>query len=164
MSILAFRIIYQIVKKPRPKVKEAPSEEIAVEPIHYLQRVSRARRSSYAFSHREGYANLITQGTIMRRARDTNSELMNDDQPPSEDDIPPSFRDPTWHPRRLSFLVKRKHQRMERISSERMCPSAVESPSLPVGRQTPSDFGNQSKSLNTRRSPSSGQRLPSSRD
>ncbi|KAM9244875.1 phospholipid-transporting ATPase IK [Dugong dugon] len=120
LSVLAFRIIYQIVKKPRLKVEEVPSEEIMVEPIQYLQRESRARRSSYAFSHREGYANLITQGTIMRRARDTNSELLNDDQPPSEDEIPPSFRDPTWHPRRLSFLVKRKHQRKEKISSEGM--------------------------------------------
>lgn len=38
--------------------EELPVEEIAMVP--------RARRSTYAFSHQEGYAKLITQGTIMR--------------------------------------------------------------------------------------------------
>uniref|UniRef100_A0A452THZ0 Phospholipid-transporting ATPase n=1 Tax=Ursus maritimus TaxID=29073 RepID=A0A452THZ0_URSMA len=51
------------------EVEEAPSEEIiTVEPGPYLHRGSRGRRSSYAFSHREGYADLITQGTSLRKA------------------------------------------------------------------------------------------------
>ncbi|XP_036138171.1 phospholipid-transporting ATPase IK-like [Molossus molossus] len=59
LPVLAFRVIYQALKQPLPKEEEeVPSEEIILPP--------RARRSSYAFSHQEGYASLITQGTILR--------------------------------------------------------------------------------------------------
>uniref|UniRef100_A0A8C7AGQ3 Phospholipid-transporting ATPase n=1 Tax=Neovison vison TaxID=452646 RepID=A0A8C7AGQ3_NEOVI len=69
LPTLALRVICQALKKPGPKEREeAPSEEIvAVEPGPYPQRGSRGRRSSYAFSHREGYADLITQGTSLRK-------------------------------------------------------------------------------------------------
>ncbi|XP_042638711.1 phospholipid-transporting ATPase IK [Orycteropus afer afer] len=130
LSVLAFRIIWRLVKKPRPKVEEAPSEEIMVEPISYLERGSRVRRSSYAFSHREGYANLITQGTILRRPQDTNSELLNHDQPPSEEEVPPGFKDPTWLSRRLSFLGKKKYPRVEEVSSEHTLPVGASQPAL----------------------------------
>ncbi|KAM6216677.1 phospholipid-transporting ATPase IK [Rhynchocyon petersi] len=73
MFFLAFQFIYEAVTKPYAKV-EIPSEEILVEPISYLQREGRGRRSSYAFSHHEGYANLITQGTSLRKSQDTNKD------------------------------------------------------------------------------------------
>ncbi|XP_059015277.1 phospholipid-transporting ATPase IK isoform X1 [Mustela lutreola] len=70
LPTLALRVICQALKKAGPKEREeAPSEEVAaVEPGPYPQRGSRGRRSSYAFSHREGYADLITQGTSLRKA------------------------------------------------------------------------------------------------
>lgn len=48
--------------------EEELGEEVEEVPIEEIAMVPRARRSSYAFSHQEGYANLITQGTIMRRS------------------------------------------------------------------------------------------------
>ncbi|XP_006869134.1 PREDICTED: probable phospholipid-transporting ATPase IK [Chrysochloris asiatica] len=160
MFALAFRIIYQIVKKSRVKVEEVPSEEIVEEPISYIHRGSRVRRSSYAFSHREGYANLITQGTIMRRARDTNSELMNDEQPPSEDEMPPSMKDSSWHPRRLSLLGKKKHQRVEKTPSEDVVFNPMGNSSVASEGQAP-HLENQSKSSIPMTSP---EKKPSSRD
>ncbi|XP_012659874.1 phospholipid-transporting ATPase IK [Otolemur garnettii] len=78
LPILAFRIIYQALKKPclkEEEKEEASTEEITtVEPIPRLQRQTRSRRSSYAFSHREGYADLITQGTILRKPPEVSSE------------------------------------------------------------------------------------------
>ncbi|ELK29453.1 Putative phospholipid-transporting ATPase IK [Myotis davidii] len=53
--------------------EEEKAEKITAEPLPYLCRQSRARRSSYAFSHREGYADLITQGTSLRRSPGVNS-------------------------------------------------------------------------------------------
>lgn len=47
--------------------KEEEKEEVEEIPIEEIAMVPRGRRSSYAFSHQEGYANLITQGTILRR-------------------------------------------------------------------------------------------------
>nr|KAF6347845.1 ATPase phospholipid transporting 8B3 [Myotis myotis] len=69
---LALPVIYQALQKPHSKEEET-AEEIAAEPLPYLCRQSRARRSSYAFSHREGYADLITQGTGLRRSPGVNS-------------------------------------------------------------------------------------------
>ncbi|KAM7143495.1 phospholipid-transporting ATPase IK [Molossus nigricans] len=70
LPVLAFRVIYQALKQPLPKegeeeVEEEEEEEVPSEEIIFPPR---ARRSSYAFSHQEGYANLITQGTILRRS------------------------------------------------------------------------------------------------
>ncbi|XP_053766427.1 phospholipid-transporting ATPase IK-like [Desmodus rotundus] len=63
LPVLAFRVIYQALKQLRPK-----EEEEEVVPTEEIITIPRARRSSYAFSHQEGYANLITQGTILRRS------------------------------------------------------------------------------------------------
>lgn len=48
------------LQKKKEEEEAAPTEEITVVP--------RAPRSSYAFSHQEGYASLITQGTILRKS------------------------------------------------------------------------------------------------
>ena len=48
--------------------EEEEEEEEEVVPTEEIITIPRARRSSYAFSHQEGYANLITQGTILRRS------------------------------------------------------------------------------------------------
>ncbi|XP_016053287.1 PREDICTED: phospholipid-transporting ATPase IK-like [Miniopterus natalensis] len=67
LPVLALRIIYQALKQPRPKEEKEEEEEEKEVPIEEIMVAPRARRSSYAFSHQEGYANLITQGTILRR-------------------------------------------------------------------------------------------------
>lgn len=50
------------------KEEEEKAEEVEEVPTEEMAGLPRARRSSYAFSHQEGYADLITQGTIMRRS------------------------------------------------------------------------------------------------
>ncbi|XP_012521171.1 PREDICTED: phospholipid-transporting ATPase IK-like [Propithecus coquereli] len=91
LPILALRMIHQALEKPCPKEEaeeEAPAEEIfTVEPIPHLHRGSRGRCSSYAFSHREGYADLITQGTILRRPQGISSQLVSDSPVPSEEEL-----------------------------------------------------------------------------
>ncbi|XP_036914129.1 phospholipid-transporting ATPase IK-like [Sturnira hondurensis] len=67
LPVLAFRVIYQALKQLRPK-EEEEEEEVMEIPTEEIIAAPRARRSSYAFSHQEGYANLITQGTILRRS------------------------------------------------------------------------------------------------
>ncbi|XP_045155973.1 phospholipid-transporting ATPase IK [Echinops telfairi] len=138
LCVLAFRTIYQVVKKLLVKVEEAPpSEEVMGEPISYLYREARVRRSSYAFSHREGYADLITQGTILRRARDANDELAGDeDQPPLECEVPPLLGDSTWRPRRTSLLGKRKSLHVEPITSEMLVPISRSRSSVPKQAST----------------------------
>lgn len=57
--------------------EELPAEEIiTMESIPYLPRESRVRRSSYAFSHREGYADLIIQGTSLHRSTGVSSHVL----------------------------------------------------------------------------------------
>uniref|UniRef100_A0A2K5K7K6 Phospholipid-transporting ATPase n=1 Tax=Colobus angolensis palliatus TaxID=336983 RepID=A0A2K5K7K6_COLAP len=86
--VLALRVIFPALKKllaKEEKVEEGPSEDIfAVEPLPHLYRESRARRSSYAFSHREGYADLITQGTILRRGPGVSSDIASESIDPSD--------------------------------------------------------------------------------
>uniref|UniRef100_A0A2K5YDP4 Phospholipid-transporting ATPase n=1 Tax=Mandrillus leucophaeus TaxID=9568 RepID=A0A2K5YDP4_MANLE len=88
--VLALRVIFPALKKllaKEEKVEEGPSEEIfAVEPLPHLYRESRARRSSYAFSHREGYADLITQGTILRRGPGVSSDIASESIDPSDEE------------------------------------------------------------------------------
>lgn len=52
--------------------------EVTKDTTPNLKRQSNSRRSSYAFSHLEGYASLITQGTIMRRSTEVHSNLPSD--------------------------------------------------------------------------------------
>ncbi|XP_048208111.1 phospholipid-transporting ATPase IK-like [Perognathus longimembris pacificus] len=86
---LTIRVI-QLLRQLHPKVKEeeVPSEELpGVEAMPYLARESRARRrSSYAFSHHEGYADLITHGTILRRPHEVPSEVLYESPIPSEEE------------------------------------------------------------------------------
>ncbi|XP_069923963.1 phospholipid-transporting ATPase IK-like, partial [Oryctolagus cuniculus] len=88
LPTLALRLVLQELQTARRKKAEedALREEIfTVEPMPHLRRESRGRRSSYAFSHREGYANLITQGTSLRRAAGDNGlpyEAVASDQRP----------------------------------------------------------------------------------
>uniref|UniRef100_A0A8C6DZ35 Phospholipid-transporting ATPase n=1 Tax=Moschus moschiferus TaxID=68415 RepID=A0A8C6DZ35_MOSMO len=88
LPMLAFRVIYQALKKPQRKeeVEKITSEEIiTVEPVPCIHMESPARRSSYAFSHREGYADLITQGTILRRSPGVNSDMLVDHTVPPDE-------------------------------------------------------------------------------
>ncbi|CAK7292790.1 Phospholipid-transporting ATPase IK [Vulpes lagopus] len=100
LPTLALRVIYQALKKPRPKAAAAAAEG------PQLRRESRARRSSYAFSHREGYADLITQGTILRRAPGPDSDLLaREAHPPREP--PPGVTEAPRLPRTLSLPGRR---------------------------------------------------------
>uniref|UniRef100_A0A2K6C5Q9 ATPase phospholipid transporting 8B3 n=1 Tax=Macaca nemestrina TaxID=9545 RepID=A0A2K6C5Q9_MACNE len=99
------------------KVEEGPSEEIfAVEPLPHLYRESRARRSSYAFSHREGYADLITQGTILRRGPGVSSDIASESIDPSDEEAFSSPKESHWHLRKMSFLGKKKRQSQGQMS------------------------------------------------
>ncbi|XP_041617116.1 phospholipid-transporting ATPase IK [Vulpes lagopus] len=111
LPTLALRVIYQALKKPRPKAapgEAAPGEAAAAAAAEgpQLRRESRARRSSYAFSHREGYADLITQGTILRRAPGPDSDLLaREAHPPREP--PPGVTEAPRLPRTLSLPGRR---------------------------------------------------------
>ncbi|XP_077716793.1 phospholipid-transporting ATPase IK [Canis aureus] len=121
LPTLALRVIYQALKKPRPKEAEAeaaPSEAAAAAGAAaegpQLRRESRGRRSSYAFSHREGYADLITRGTMLRRAPGPDSVLLAHEAPPPREP-PPGVSEAPRLPRTLSVLGRR---RQGRLSSE----------------------------------------------
>ncbi|XP_076977406.1 phospholipid-transporting ATPase IK isoform X2 [Tamandua tetradactyla] len=117
LPVLALRLIYQVTKKPLLPKEEVPSEEAitVVEPMPHFHRVSRARRSSYAFSHREGYADLITQGTILRKTPGTNDELLADHTVPSKEEFTPNFKFSSQHSRKMPFLGKRRRPPLEKV-------------------------------------------------
>ncbi|XP_045687365.1 phospholipid-transporting ATPase IK-like [Phyllostomus hastatus] len=79
LPVLAFRVIYQALRQLRPKEEEVEEEEKEEEvmeiPTEEIITAPRARRSSYAFSHQEGYAHLITQGTILRRSPGAHGQM-----------------------------------------------------------------------------------------
>ncbi|KAI5177057.1 phospholipid-transporting ATPase IK isoform X1 [Manis pentadactyla] len=138
LPVLALRIICQALKKPRPKkeAEEAPGEEIiTAEPVPCMHRESRARRSSYAFSHREGYADLITQGTILWRTPGVSSDLLAGHTIPRDEELPSSAKESPWCSRKMSFLGRRGHQHGGRASSAAIQPPSVVSSSLTVGGQ-----------------------------
>ncbi|EHH59035.1 hypothetical protein EGM_09033 [Macaca fascicularis] len=118
--VLALRVIFPALKKllaKEEKVEEGPSEEIfAVEPLPHLYRESRTRRSSYAFSHREGYADLITQGTILRRGPGVSSDIASESIDPSDEEAFSSPKESHWHLRKMSFLGKKKRQSQGQMS------------------------------------------------
>lgn len=106
--------------------EEVPSEEeeVAVEPaVRHLRRGIPARRSSYAFSHREGYADLITQGTILRKSL---GESVCESPNPSEEDLPPrhpsQHRESIFNPRKISILAKMKWPHHAKASQEEVHP------------------------------------------
>uniref|UniRef100_G1Q391 P-type ATPase C-terminal domain-containing protein n=1 Tax=Myotis lucifugus TaxID=59463 RepID=G1Q391_MYOLU len=113
---LALPVIYQALKKPHSKVRVAgeKAEEITAEPLPYLCRQSRARRSSYAFSHREGYADLITQGTSFRRSPGVNSNTR------AGHTIPES----PSHQKKMPFLGRKRHPHCGKVSSQDTQPAS----------------------------------------
>ncbi|XP_043321482.1 phospholipid-transporting ATPase IK isoform X1 [Cervus canadensis] len=137
LPVLAFRVIYQALKKPQRKeeVEKVTSEEIIVEPVPCIRRESRARRSSYAFSHREGYADLITQGTILRRSAGVNSDMLVDHTVPP-DEPSGSMKESLWYPRKMSFLGRKRHSHHGKVSSEDMQPPSEVSSSLTMDGQS----------------------------
>ncbi|XP_045432654.1 LOW QUALITY PROTEIN: phospholipid-transporting ATPase IK-like [Pipistrellus kuhlii] len=131
LPVLAFRVIYQALRPLRLKVrvagvstapcwkqglqgdveeeeKEEEKEEDEL-PIEEIPTMPRARRSSYAFSHQEGYAKLITQGTIMgRRSITTKAHLMKDlPQAWSLDELSMSIKLPCYQ-WKMSFLEENR--------------------------------------------------------
>ncbi|XP_045656089.1 phospholipid-transporting ATPase IK isoform X2 [Ursus americanus] len=141
LPTLALRVICQALKKAGPQeVEEAPSEEIiTVEPGPYLHRGSRGRRSSYAFSHREGYADLITQGTSLRKAPGVHSDMLVADTIPSEEELTPGVRPSFRFSRKMSLLGRRKQPRQAEASAEETQPAGLASTSAAADRQRGSD-------------------------
>ncbi|XP_049495495.1 phospholipid-transporting ATPase IK isoform X7 [Panthera uncia] len=142
LPTLALRVIYQALEKPRPKeVEEAPSEDItAVEPAPYLRRESRRRRSSYAFSHREGYAELITQGTILRRAPGVDNDMLMGQIIPCHEELSPSIQESPRCSRKMSLLGKTGHQHRGKVSS-RDGGRAARRPQIPSDPRLPAGAG-----------------------
>ncbi|KAL6032203.1 hypothetical protein STEG23_020875, partial [Scotinomys teguina] len=124
IPVLAFRMIHKAVLKLHPKEKkeeeEVPSEEVAVEPaMRHLRRGIPTRRSSYAFSHREGYADLITQGTILRRPTgEFGGDTVWESPNPSEEDLPLYHKEAIFNPRKISILARKRFQHHEKGSQE----------------------------------------------
>lgn len=79
--------------------------------------------SSYAFSHHEGYADLITQGTILRKSM---GESICQSPNPSEEDLPPQqpphHKESIFNPRKISILAKMKLQHHAKASQEEVHP------------------------------------------
>ncbi|XP_034854084.1 phospholipid-transporting ATPase IK [Mirounga leonina] len=136
LPTLALRVICQALKKAGPKQEEeAPSEEmIPGEPGRYLHRGSRGRRSSYAFSHREGYADLITQGTILRKAPGVSSDMLADQTIPSEEELSPGMQESFRFSRKLSLLGKKRHQHQGKAASGETSPVCAVSSTATAGR------------------------------
>ncbi|ERE72428.1 phospholipid-transporting ATPase IK [Cricetulus griseus] len=127
IPVLAFRMIHGIVVKLRLKEKEeeVPSEEVSVEPaMKHLRRGLPGRRSSYAFSHREGYADLITQGTILRRNGEFGGDTIFESPNESEEDLPSARKESIFNPRKISILAKTKRQHHGKGSQEESRPNA----------------------------------------
>uniref|UniRef100_A0A8C9UMK0 Phospholipid-transporting ATPase n=1 Tax=Spermophilus dauricus TaxID=99837 RepID=A0A8C9UMK0_SPEDA len=89
LPTLAFRVIYQALKKPRrePEEEALPEDIVTVEAAPPLRRGTPSRRSSYAFSHLEGYADLITRGTSLRKSARSDSKDFSDSTAPSEAEV-----------------------------------------------------------------------------
>lgn len=107
---------------------------ITGEPGRYLHRGSRGRRSSYAFSHHEGYADLITQGTILRKAPGVNSDMLVDQTIPSEEELSPGMKESFRFSRKLSLLGKKRHPHQGNASSGETSPVRAVSSTAPAGR------------------------------
>ncbi|KAM4871823.1 phospholipid-transporting ATPase IK-like [Thomomys bottae] len=104
LPMLALRVFRKLLRQLHPKEgKEAPSAEVlGLEAVPYLPPVSRARRSSYAFAHHEGYAELITHGTILRRSHEAPSAPS--PLPSEDEDTLSGRRRSLWRPRKTSAL------------------------------------------------------------
>ncbi|XP_048196575.1 phospholipid-transporting ATPase IK [Perognathus longimembris pacificus] len=134
LPILAFRTICQHLRELHPKVKqgreETPKDDVfTVERMLHLRRESPTRRSSYAFSHREGYADLITRGTILRKP----PTVHRGPPIPSDAELPSSPQLSPKNARKTSSLGKKIHRYQGKGTS---MPSSVRSLSLIVGRRS----------------------------
>uniref|UniRef100_G1QMV4 P-type ATPase N-terminal domain-containing protein n=1 Tax=Nomascus leucogenys TaxID=61853 RepID=G1QMV4_NOMLE len=119
------------------KVEEGPSEDIfTVEPLPHVYWESRARRSSYAFSHHEGYADLITQGTILRRGPGVSSDIASEFLDPSDEEASSSPKESHWHLRKKSFLGRKKCQPQGPMSSREVQRLPTPSSSFSMDRQS----------------------------
>ncbi|XP_047388360.1 phospholipid-transporting ATPase IK [Sciurus carolinensis] len=161
LPVLAFRVIYKTLRKPCLKQEEEmPSEDVAVvEPVPYLRREPPTRRSSYAFSHREGYADLITQGTILRPSPRSNEEAC-ESPAPSDDELSPSSKESRSHAWKVSVLKRSSHQHQGRASSEDTQHYTTGSSSCAVAG--PAASGSDSRSTLTRKPRSPTSRPPGS--
>lgn len=106
-----------------------------MEPGPYLHRGSRGRRSSYAFSHREGYADLIMQGTSLRKAPGVHSDMLLADAIPSEEEPTPGVRASFRSSRKMSLLGRRRQPRQAEVSAEETQPAGPASASAAADRQ-----------------------------
>lgn len=126
--------------------EEVPSEALPIEPaMKHLRRGVQTRRSSYAFSHREGYASLITQGTILRRpVRELSGDKASESQNESEEDLPSFGKESSFNPRRISILTKKRLQRFGKGSQEEdqhnVSTQTVEKQATPYLDSHPSDI------------------------
>ncbi|VTJ68933.1 Hypothetical predicted protein [Marmota monax] len=120
LPVLAFRVIYQALKKPRrePEEEAPPEDIVTVEAAPPLRRGTPSRRSSYAFSHREGYADLITRGTSLRKSARSDSEDLSDSTAPSDAEVSLSCRESPCLTRRASGMKRKSHQHPGKPSLE----------------------------------------------
>lgn len=116
--------------------EEAPSQDvITVDTQPYLHRGSRSRRSSYAFSHREGYADLITQGTSLQKSPVDTGDLLADHRFLPDEELVLNITKSPWYRRKMSFLG-RAPQLQEKVSSEDETPSSSTSSYLTTEERT----------------------------
>ncbi|KAM6168043.1 phospholipid-transporting ATPase IK [Erethizon dorsatum] len=142
LPTLALRIFCHVLRKPRLREKEveaAPSE-VSEEPMPPFSWESRARRSSYAFSHHEGYADLITKGTILRRPQGDSSGT-NVPSGTLPDEVEEALPSTPWEPRMISFVVQ-PQLRPRATSQDSQLPSTLSSASTLDG-SAPGHSGNQ---------------------
>ncbi|XP_077889089.1 phospholipid-transporting ATPase IK isoform X3 [Ictidomys tridecemlineatus] len=162
LPVLAFRVIYQALKKPRRKPEEEalPEDIVTVEAAPPLRRGTPSRRSSYAFSHREGYADLITQGTSLRKSTRSDSEDLSDSTAPSDAEVSLSCQQPPGLARRASGAKRKSLQRPRKPSLEDTQTWSGSSSS--AAAEGPGAFPSESRSTVSKTSPATTSRPPGS--
>ncbi|KAG3280808.1 ATPase phospholipid transporting 8B3 [Ictidomys tridecemlineatus] len=164
LPVLAFRVIYQALKKPPRKVRQVqealPEDIVTVEAAPPLRRGTPSRRSSYAFSHREGYADLITQGTSLRKSTRSDSEDLSDSTAPSDAEVSLSCQQPPGLARRASGAKRKSLQRPRKPSLEDTQTWSGSSSS--AAAEGPGAFPSESRSTVSKTSPATTSRPPGS--
>ncbi|KAG8126862.1 putative Phospholipid-transporting ATPase protein [Naja naja] len=91
---LAVRFVYNTISPPTMsemfQVREIQKKQSTVELISHNSRNSLLRRSSYAFSHKEGYAHLIAKGASLRSKRIPVRRQLNGFYSPGKDNSLPT--------------------------------------------------------------------------
>lgn len=98
--------------------------EVTKDTTPNLKRQSNSRRSSYAFSHLEGYASLITQGMIMRRSTDIHPNLLSDLNFKEQETSKPQ----SWDSRKMSWPARKR-----RLLHQGIMSSLDSQPASPLG-------------------------------